>query len=295
MKEIEIKNLLYLRTGNHIINELLKKKLFKIPIHLGFGHEALALALIDNMSKNDVLCLSHRNFTYNLAVELNLNKIINHFLLNTSHKPKNTISYNGSMNLINKKFNILYTSSILGNNLSVGSGIALNKKVSKKKGKVFILTGDGAIEEGSFWESLIFIKSLNLDVVIVIENNNYSMSSEISERRCNINLHKVANALELEFLKLEDNEYWNMKRLLSNKLNKGKPLIVEAKIKTFNNHAGPTPGWHNDKRKININNGLIVKYSKDDPIYNLHRKISTSLYEKFSKFFIKKYSHYLKI
>ena len=79
MKKKEIENLLYLRLGNHIINELLKKKLFKIPIHLGFGHEALALALINNISKNDVLCLTHRNFTYNLAVDLNLNKIINHF------------------------------------------------------------------------------------------------------------------------------------------------------------------------------------------------------------------------
>ena len=295
MKKNEIENLIYLRLGNHIINELLKKNLFKIPIHLGFGHEALALALISNMSKNDVLCLPHRNFTYNLAAELNLKKILNYFFLKTTSETKNNISEIGSMNLINKKFNILYTSSILGNNLSVGSGIALNKKVSKKKGKVFIVTGDGAIEEGSFWESLIFIKSLDLDVVIVIENNNYSMSSEISDRRCNINLYKIASALELDFLKLDNNEYLNMKSLLSNKLNNRKPLIIEATINTFNNHAGPTPGWQNDKRDININNGLIVRHSKEDPIYNLRNKISRTLYERFSKYLIKKYSSYLKI
>jgi pyruvate dehydrogenase E1 component alpha subunit len=295
MKKKEIENLLYLRLGNHIINELLKKKLFKIPIHLGFGHEALALALINNMSKNDVLCLTHRNFTYNLAVDLNLNKIINHFFLKTTTKSKNNISEIGSMNLINKKFNILYTSSILGNNLSVGSGIALNKKVSKKNGKVFIVTGDGAIEEGAFWESLVFIKSLDLDVVILIENNNYSMSSEIKERRCNINLYKIAKALQLEFLKLDNNEYSNINRLLSHKLNNRKPLIIEANIKTFNHHVGPTPGWQNDRMNINITNGLIVEQSKDDPIYNLHKKISTAIYEKISKFVIKKYSSYLKI
>jgi hypothetical protein len=46
---------------------------------------------------------------------------------------------------------------------------------------------------------------------------------------------------------------------------------------------------------ININNGLIVEQSKDDPIYNLHKKISTAIYEKYSKFIIKKYSSYLKI
>ena len=59
------------------------------------------------------------------------------------------------MNLAMKNTNIIYSSSILGNNLAVGIGIAFNKKLKNNKGYVYVLSGDGAVEEGIFWESLL--------------------------------------------------------------------------------------------------------------------------------------------
>ena len=60
------------------------------------------------------------------------------------------------MNLSNPEKNIIYSSSILGNNLAVGSGFALANKLKKQNSVVFIVTGDGAIEEGFFMKVYYF-------------------------------------------------------------------------------------------------------------------------------------------
>ena len=70
----------------------------------------------------------------------------------------------GCMTMRNTKSGVLYTSSILANNISVGLGIASTLDAS---GICWIQTGDGAIEEGAFmrlsylllqetWRSLSF-------------------------------------------------------------------------------------------------------------------------------------------
>jgi len=188
-EESEIKDLMLLRYWQQEINEILKNNSldYPIPVHLGIGHEALALAVSNSIKKEDQLCLSHRNCTYNLACSKSLKKELNFYNL----KANGFNSQMGSMNLAMNNTNIIYSSSILGNNLAVGIGIAFNKKISKKKGLVYILTGDGAIEEGIFWESLLIAKTHELKTLIIIENNNFSLGSTIKERRCEINCKRI--------------------------------------------------------------------------------------------------------
>ena len=50
---------------------------------------------------------------------------------------------------------------------------------------------DGAIEEGSFYESLLFMKSLSLSNIVIVENNNWSLATQIHERRSKIDLEKI--------------------------------------------------------------------------------------------------------
>ena len=61
LKESIIYNLYKLRYGQLIINEHNKSGNFSIPIHLAIGHEAIALAVDNNITKDDRLILSHRN------------------------------------------------------------------------------------------------------------------------------------------------------------------------------------------------------------------------------------------
>ena len=119
------KELLRIRLSQLLINEQCKAGAFEVPVHLALGHEAIAVGVHLLMDEYDRLILSHRNMHYNLVRAGSLKSIIDEFLLKKEGLAQGEL---GSMNLANESKGIIYTSSILGNNLSVAAGCALIKK-----------------------------------------------------------------------------------------------------------------------------------------------------------------------
>ena len=278
---------LRLRYWQHLLNEMLKEKQFKVPIHLGFGHEAAAVAMDYSMLTEDRLCLTHRNAAYNLARIKSLDAILQHYRLEESSSVGGLM---GSMNLAVDGSDIAYTSSILGNNLPVAAGMAMNRLVMRQPGVVFVLTGDGAMEEGSFWETLVFSCSHHLPLVIVVENNNHSMSSTIKQRRCNINLDQVCAGIGVEYFSASGAVVEDSVTVLSQARQNaasGNPVCVELRLSTFCQHAGPTPGWPDDPLRIAIEDGLLVKDSPDDPVYHVREALGVDKYQSVSREFLK--------
>lgn len=60
----------------------------------------------------------------------------------------------------------------LGHGLGVACGIALALKRRRKKEKVFVLLGDGELNEGSIWEAIMFAAEHKLNNLIAIIDNN---------------------------------------------------------------------------------------------------------------------------
>lgn len=283
--KIEIASqLIKMRLIQLLINEKYKKKEFKIPIHLALGHESIALATAENLKKNDKLILSHRNIHYNIALGASLKKLVNEYLLNEDGLASGK---QGSMNLTNKKKGILYTSSILGNNLGVGAGVALGQKYKNKQNLTCIVTGDGAIEEGSFYETMLILSSLKLPSIIIVENNGWSLGSTIKERRTEINMKFLSKSFGGEYFRFNGNDIFHylekMKEIREIALKKSSIVLVEVildtlgdwkliteefpKGKYINYHAGPAP-------KVNFKDWPIIKQNKKDPLHVLKKYLS---------------------
>lgn len=265
-----------------LVNQKYKEKKFKIPIHLALGHEAIAIAVSKVMSNKDNLILSHRNIAYNLARLGSLKPILNEYLLEKNGVMGGKL---GSMNLINPNYGIIYSSSILGNSFSIAIGVALSHQIHRSEGITILLGGDGSIEEGSFHESLLMLKSLNLSVLIIIENNEWSMSTRIDERRHPINLQKFCEAYDIKYTKLEGNNPFTyikiLKSLKEDSLKTKSPICIEVMVATLgdwimetpefpngkfiNYHAGPTPS-------VDVTQGLSpLRKTNEDPIYVLEK------------------------
>lgn len=60
----------------------------------------------------------------------------------------------------------------LGQGLSVGCGIAISLKLDKNPAKVYVLLGDGELQEGSVWEAFMQAPHRNLDNLIAIIDRN---------------------------------------------------------------------------------------------------------------------------
>jgi len=82
----------------------------------------------------------------------------------------------------NESKGIYATTGSLGHGLAIGGGRAFAKKLKKEKGNVYVLTGDGEMEEGSNWEALILARKLKLDnLTLLVDYNKYQANGPVKE------------------------------------------------------------------------------------------------------------------
>jgi len=275
--------LLRIRLGQMMVNEKYKNGDFKVPIHLALGHEAIAVAVDSVMTEDDKLILDHRNIHYNIAREKKLKPEIDEYMLRDTGLAGGQL---GSMNLANEAKGIAYTSSILGNNMPVAAGIALGAKVKVTEAVTIVVTGDGAMEEGTFYESLVFAKSNDLPMIFIIENNQWSLATTIEQRRCAIDVEKLTESLGIAYEKLTSNDVYDyvdtLEILRQHALSNKEPICVEVVVTTLgdwrlkseeypdgkfiNYHAGPAP-------TVKLDEGPLIRQSEQDPIFVMQNRV----------------------
>ena len=79
------------------------------------------------------------------------------------------------------------TSGSLGNGLGIGLGMAYYLKNAGKKSKVFVMLGDGEMNEGTLWEAINVAPALGADNLIAIVDQNYLQSCGATQDICPMN------------------------------------------------------------------------------------------------------------
>jgi transketolase len=75
-----------------------------------------------------------------------------------------------------------FHSGSLGHLLSVGIGIAYDAKRRGDPNRVFVLLGDGELDEGSIWEGLLVASALRLDnLVCIVDRNGFQANVATEE------------------------------------------------------------------------------------------------------------------
>ncbi len=70
----------------------------------------------------------------------------------------------------------------LGQGLSYSNGIALADRADKLKTNVFVLLGDGELQEGQVWEAAMTTSNYNLsNVCVIVDKNKYQSQGEVDE------------------------------------------------------------------------------------------------------------------
>lgn len=82
-----------------------------------------------------------------------------------------------------RKFPILEISSgSLGQGLSVGIGMALAGKIDKKDYRVYVIMGDGEMEEGQVWEGAMFASFHKLsNLTVILDYNKFQLDGPIKK------------------------------------------------------------------------------------------------------------------
>ncbi len=235
------KNILKFRLIELEIAKQYRYQEMRCPMHLSIGQEAVSSAFAELVNKKDYAVSSHRSHIHYLAKGGNLKKMISEI-----YGKKNGCSKGkgGSMHLIDTNVNFMGSTAIVANSIPVGTGLGLSAKVRKTKQKSFIFFGEGATEQGAFYESVNFAAVKNLPAVYMCENNLYSVYSSLQDRQPkNRKIHKMVQSIGIKSYSCDGNNVVNCFNTIKKALNfveeKGKPVFIEFFTYRHFEHCGP--------------------------------------------------------
>ncbi len=118
----------------------------------------------------------------------------------------------------------------LGQGLSVGLGIAKSKKINGDENLVYVLLGDGEIQEGQVWEAALFGAHQKLDNVIATIDVNGQQIDGPTKEVMNIEvIREKWTAFGWECLDMKGNDMDDVLSVLKeakSKTKKGKPICI---------------------------------------------------------------------
>ena len=159
---------------------------------------------------------------------------------------------------------IRVASGSLGQGLSVSIGSSISKKLNKDSKTVYVLLGDGELQEGQNWEAIMFAAANNIDNLIATVDVNGKQIDGTTDEVLNLgNLKMKFISFGWEVLVLEKgnniSEVIKSLNKAKSKLGKNKPVVILMKTEMGNgvDFMMNTHAWHgiapNDEQ---LKNGL---------------------------------------
>ena len=152
----------------------------KTPVHLGIGGEAISVGVCHCLPAKASTFGTYRNHALYLAVTDDTDGFFAELFGKESGPGKGKA---GSMHLCRPDCGLMATSAVVATTIPLAVGAALANAYRKDSTPVAVFFGDGAVEEGVFWESVNFACLHRLNVLFVCEDNGLAIHAHASERR----------------------------------------------------------------------------------------------------------------
>ena len=232
---------LLIRRSEEKIIELYNTDKIKSPVHLSIGQEAVAVGVSLALSESDIIFSNYRGHAHFIAREANLDKM----WAELYGKSRGTArGKGGSMHLNDYEKNFIPTSAIVSTAVPEAVGYAFALKYKKQEGVVVCYHGDGATDEGVFWESLNFASLHSLPIIFICENNKYAIYSHQNTRSLNNPIVDRAKAFGVSSIRVSGNKTKNFfdatLDCIKQIKKKSQPFLLECMTTRWRDHVGIT-------------------------------------------------------
>ncbi|MET3732898.1 alpha-ketoacid dehydrogenase subunit alpha/beta [Moheibacter stercoris] len=144
-----------------------------------WGQEGISVGTALAMNPNEYMLTMHRNLGVFTARDIPLRNLFAQFQGKAEGFTKGR---DRSFHFGTNEFKIVGMISHLGSQMGVADGIALANKLQKNNEATLVFTGDGGASEGDFHESINVAAVWQLPVIIIVENNQWGLSTPSSEQ-----------------------------------------------------------------------------------------------------------------
>ena len=254
----------FIRSVEECIAQNYSKSMMRCPTHLSIGQELVPSILSLFNDNNDLAVSTHRAHGHYLGKGGSLQRLFDELHgLNTGCSAGN----GGSMHLIDESVGFYGSTAIVGNTIPVGVGIANSFSIERKKNLVYIFLGDAATEEGVFYESLHYASLNNLPCIFIVENNNFSVYTDIKTRQ-NSSLRDKTNSFNVNYFLNKDHDYENLYEIIeeSSKIARSflGPVLIEVMTHRYREHCGP-----NYDDELNYRDERFLEYWRERDIIRI--------------------------
>ena len=148
----------------------------------------------------------------------------------------------GSMHLSSPETGFLGASAIVASVIPVAIGSAFANQYRNNGKIVAVFFGDGAVEEGNFWEALNMACLLKLPVLFVCEDNGFAVHTPISQRHGYDSICRIVEKFNCSVMETETTDVEIIHDLTQNSLSlirkENKPGFLYAKYYRYRRHVG---------------------------------------------------------
>jgi pyruvate dehydrogenase E1 component alpha subunit len=217
----------------------------KSPVHLSIGQEAIAVGVCDALRDSDVVAPTYRGHAAYLAKGGDLRAMFAELYGKGAGCGQGKA---GSMHLIDIGHGVLGASAVVGTTIPIAVGYALALE-REGRGRVAVaFFGDGATEEGVFYESLNFAALQKLPVLFVLENNFFAIHTPLEKRWATRRLCERVETFGIPTRVIEDSDTLATRRATAEFVERTRqgqgPAFLECHAYRWREHVGPAEDYN---------------------------------------------------
>lgn len=218
------------------------RKLFeqgRIPgaYHSSIGQEATIVGACMALRDDDTMTGTHRSHGHPIGKGADLKALMAELMGKATGVCKGR---GGSMHLADNSVGIIGESAIVGGGIPLATGCGLSAKLRSTDHVALCFFGDGAVNQGTFHESLNIASLWKLPVIYLCENNGYAITTSLLKSHGQPNIAKRAEGYGMPGVCVDGQEIGAVHEATSEAVARARrgegPSLIEAKTYRFDEH-----------------------------------------------------------
>ena len=235
----------------------------KTPMHMSMGEEAIVVGVCQSLGPKSQTFGTYRSH----ALYLTTSQDTDGFFAEMYGKKTGVVrGKGGSMHLSYPEKGLMATSAVVASTIPAAVGSAYANKYLKNGKIVGIFFGDGAVDEGVFWESLNIACLMKLPIIFICEDNGYAVHTETVKRHGYKSIVDIIKNFDCQVFSSESTDveeiYEISKKAVTFVKKGGKPVFLYFKYYRYLEHVGVN--WDFDKGYRSETE--FKKWFKKDPV-----------------------------
>lgn len=166
-----LRTMVRIRRFEEKLAQLFKRGQLPGFVHLYVGEEAVAVGVCSALRPDDRITSTHRGHGHLLAKGATVDRMMAELFGRVDGYCRGK---GGSMHIVSFDLGIIGTNGIVGGGIPIGTGSAWGDAQLGRDNVSVVFFGDGAANQGVFFESMNLAAIWKLPVIFVCENNGYS-------------------------------------------------------------------------------------------------------------------------